>query len=61
MERKTCERLILEKLEEIKEIYKEYNPNGDYLALSIVGGWISVNNEYYDKDAEKPINFYKGE
>lgn len=33
MERKECEKLIFKKLKEIKDIYLQYNPQGDFLKL----------------------------
>lgn len=35
MDRESCERLIAEKLVEIREVYHKYNPGGRYLSLCI--------------------------
>lgn len=69
MEREKCEKLILEKLKEIKDIYLEYNPKGEYLSLSIIvkknKAYLGFNNQHYGEDKKKPIDFwafqYKGE
>lgn len=59
MTRKECEQKILNKIKEIREIYKEYNPDGDYLTISInpQTGYIAFNNAYYDTDAEYTLNY----
>lgn len=44
--RKICEQKILDKMKEIREIYKEYNPDGRYLTLSIIDDSISFWNSY---------------
>jgi len=45
--RKICEQKILDKMKEIHEIYKEYNPEGRYLTLSIVDDSIMFWNSYH--------------
>ena len=58
MTREVCEELIVAKIKEIAEIYREYNPDGTYLTMSIFDGRITVNNSYYDEksvDANKKI------
>ena len=59
MNRTECEAKILEKLEEIVEIYKQYNPNGTYLTGALVDNCISFWNRYYDEDKDTPINIWK--
>lgn len=54
--REKCEAQIIEKLKEIQEIYKKYNPKGNYLSMSIFNGNLSVNNEYWDEDSKRPIS-----
>ena len=58
MTRTECEKLIIEKLKEISEIHKQYNPNADYLSMSISesDNYIAINNKYYGKDLEYAIN-----
>lgn len=56
MTRREAEAAITEKVREIIEIYKKYNPNGSYLAISIINDFIYINNEYWEIDANKPIN-----
>ena len=48
MTREECESRILDKLEEIEEIAKEYDPNVS-LSLFVENGHYHVNNPYWDK------------
>lgn len=61
MTRIECEQKILEKLDEIREIYLQYNPGGDYLSLFCSKSGTSVNNEYWDggMDEYTPIRAVK--
>ena len=60
MERKECEEKMMEKLKEIVDIYKQYNPKGDYLSMCYTEFGIMINNEFYSNDKEKPINIFLG-
>ena len=44
MDRTKCEKMILEKIQEIEKIYKEYAPKEDYLAMTLSDGVIMGNN-----------------
>ena len=48
MTREECENRILDKLEEIEEIAKEYDPKAR-LSLFVDNGHYHVNNQYWDK------------
>lgn len=48
MTREECENRILDKLEEIEAIAKEYDPKAS-LSLFVKTGYYHVNNEYWDK------------
>lgn len=48
MTREECESRILDKLEEIEEIAKEYDPKAS-LSLFVDNGHYHVNNAYWDK------------
>lgn len=59
--RKNTEEEIHEHLKAIRNIYLKYNPDGDYLSMLIMAkkGHIAVNNSFYDRDKNKPIdNFW---
>lgn len=55
MTRTECEAAILRKMQEIDEIYKAYNPDGDYLSMSVIKGYYNVNNSYQEQDMGMPL------
>ena len=61
MNKEKCEDMIIRKLLEIEKIYKEYNPDGDYLTMHISNTAISANNSHWigGKDAGRPINIFE--
>lgn len=56
MNRKQLEREIAKKLKEIKKLYYEAYPEGDYLTLTIYRGSISFNNNHFD---ENEIDYFE--
>lgn len=48
-ERRACEEKIAEKIQEIMDIYLEYEPDGDYLAIGIYSKdrTASVGNDHW--------------
>ena len=51
MTREECEKQILEKLEEIKAIAKEYDKGTEfYLSMAIYDESISLNNAYWETE-----------
>lgn len=63
MNKEIIECLIVEKLREIWDICRQYDPDGDYLSMCIFdkeeGFTVSANN---GADSDKPIGvFYDGE
>lgn len=64
LSREEAEKQIAKKLEEIINIYHEYNSEGKYLSLAYIGGEEEVyffNNEHYEggKDADKPLTIFR--
>lgn len=57
MTREKAEQKIKEKLLEIIAIYKEYDPEGDYLALSYSEDCIFFNNRHWK--SEKKIDYFE--
>lgn len=47
MTREECEKQILQKMEEINKIVKDYNPCNTYISLAIYNGTIQFNNDYW--------------
>lgn len=54
--RQETEDSIHELMQRIYEVYKQYNPNGSYLSLTINHKYMSMNNVYYGNDIDHPIN-----
>lgn len=50
MTREECENKLLEKCKEMSNILKEYDPEANYLSVSIYpkDGYIAMNNDYWD-------------
>lgn len=58
MSRQECESKIFDLLMEIKRVYNEYNPSGNYLALCFgEEEFVNIANRYYGEDSEKPIHY----
>ena len=51
MERFEAETVLLEKLNEIRELYLEYNPDGKYLSVCITDDGVQCNNAHWGDDA----------
>lgn len=60
MTEKECEKKIIRLLSMINKVYSKYNPNGKYLMMYILneGDIMSLNNRYWDEDAETPLNIW---
>ena len=56
MGRIECEKKIIQKMREIMDIYHAYNPDGKRLSMSIVNDHFSVNNIYWEEDADHQID-----
>lgn len=57
-ERSICEARILEKLLEIRDIMMEYDPSSTYLNLTISDNMLSFNNNYWEYNVDKQLNFF---
>ena len=57
MTRTECEDLIIQKLKEIRDIHRKYNPNSDYLSLCIMEkeNYLAASNDYTESDLDYPI------
>ena len=56
MDREECENMLLEKCRELNKIYHQYNPDGEYLYVAIISNYITVDNDYQNKDKNRPIS-----
>lgn len=57
-QREQAERMLIQMARKLFEAYKEYNPNGEYLSLYITNLSISINNVFWSKDSDHPINAF---
>lgn len=57
MTRETAEKKIKEKFLEIIAIYKEYDPEGEFIDLAYCEGCISFFNRYWESD--KKLNVWE--
>lgn len=57
MTREQVEKKIRDKFVEILKIYKEYEPEGDYLAIVYCEDCISFNNCYWE--SKKKIDYFE--
>ena len=56
--RKQIENKLIMKALELYQMYKEYNPNGDYLSLSFLDGYVNMFNEHWENDKDCVIDCY---
>lgn len=56
--RKQIENELIMKALELYHMYKEYNPNGEYLSLSFLDGYVNMFNDYWDGDKDCVIDCY---
>lgn len=58
MTKEECEKKLVNKIKEMWDIYKEYNPEGDFINVYISNGILTINNRYYGADGNKPIDYW---
>lgn len=57
MTRQECEKKLLSLAEQMREVYLEYNPAGDFLSAIIDSdGYISVDDAYFNAERKIIIN-----
>ena len=57
MTRHECEKKLLSLAEQMREVYLEYNPAGDFMAAIIdADGYINVNDCFFNADRQIIIN-----
>lgn len=55
MNREECESKLLEKAREMREIYRQYNSEDDYLTICISDNYIAINNSGFNEDYSLPV------
>ena len=59
MKRKECQKQIIDLMIQIRDVYRKYNPDGNYLAMFIKGDDLIMNNSYWEDDIDRPLDkFY---
>ena len=58
MKRKECQKQIIDLMIQIRDVYRKYNADGEYLSLAIIGDTLMANNMEYEEDADRPLNIY---
>lgn len=58
MTREECEHKIKAIMLELVNVYREYNPEGEYLSCAFTNNTILFNNAYYDEDKDHKIDGY---
>ena len=58
MKRKECEKQIRDLMIQIYDVYREYNADGKYLSLAIMGDTLMADNMGYTDDADHPLDIY---
>jgi hypothetical protein len=57
MTRLECEKKLLELAEQMRQVYLEYNPAGDFLSASIdADGYVSVDDAYFNAERNIILN-----
>lgn len=57
-QRKQIENELINKALELYQMYKEYNPNGDYLSVSFLNGYVNLFNEHWENDKDHIIDCF---
>lgn len=58
MKRKDCKKQIIDLMIQIRDVYRKYNADGEYLSLAIMGDTLMANNMEYTDDADHPLDIY---
>ena len=59
MSRKQCEDEIERLCGKIRQVYRQYNPEGWYLSVCIIGHDLEVHNQYWKADKAYPLDMRK--
>lgn len=58
MEREECEKQIRDLMIQIRDVYKEYNADGEYLSLAIVNDSLLAYNMEDEGEEDHPLDIY---
>lgn len=54
--RQDTERELVLMAQELYRAYKKYNPKGEMLSIAIGNGFLTINNQYWKEDKDRPID-----
>lgn len=57
-QRKQIENDLITKALELYSVYKSYNPNGEYLSISFLNGYVNMFNEHWENDKDHIIDCF---
>lgn len=57
MTKEQCESRICTLMKCIREVYKHYRGDCDFLSLVIINGDMEFHNRYYGEDSDFPLNY----
>lgn len=58
MKKEECQKRIIDLMIQIHDVYREYNADGKYLSIAIMGDTLMANNMIYKDDADHPLDIY---
>ena len=58
MKREECEKQIIDLMIQIRDVYRKYNADGEYLSLAIMGDTLMAYNINFTDDEDHPIDIY---
>lgn len=60
MKREECEKQITDLMIQIRDVYKKYNPDGNYIGMFILEDTVHAYNAYCSNkdDADHPLDMY---
>lgn len=58
MKREECEKQIIDLMIQIRDVYKEYNADGEYLSLAILSDALMAYNMEDEGEADHPLDIY---
>lgn len=58
MKKEECQKQIIDLMIQIHDVYREYNADGKYLSIAIMGDTLMANNMIYKDDVNHPLDIY---
>ena len=58
MKREECEKQIIDLMIQIRDVYRKYDADGEYLSLAIMGDTLMAYNMKFTGDEDHPLDIY---